>query len=156
MKHKHYDMIVAKAANMDLVIFRKDYQNTPWRRLVGSELPTYESKEYFLCLPQHKDACLHWLNGGEVEFFGQFTDDWTEYDPIKSWGIGSVFMQSDYEFRIKPHKEKRWIAVNTKNIEHLGGLRKVNICSHAFLDKSQAEEYLNLEDSQLIEIEVDV
>lgn len=148
MKHKHYDMIVAKAANMDLAIFRKDYQNAPWRRLVDSELPTDESKEHFLCLPQHKDACLHWLNGGEIEFFGQFTDGWTEYDPIKSWGIGSVFMQSDYEFRIKPRKEKRWIGVRASD--------GATTATHNTVQKARSDVAGLTGDWQFIEIEVDV
>lgn len=125
--HPHYDMIVAKAANMDLVIFRKDYQNTPWCRLVDSELPLDESKEYFLCLPHHKDACLHWLNGGEVEamhFENQMPNSGVKFDSgfaciedcVESypWKFNHIFMQN-HEIRIKPRKEKRWIGVRAKD-----------------------------------------
>jgi hypothetical protein len=60
------------------------------------------------------------------------------------------------QIRIKPRKEKLWLAVKTDKHEHLGGCRKVRICSHAFVNKTDAEEYLDLTGSQLIEIEVEV
>ncbi len=151
-KHKHYDMIVAKAANMDLVVFVKNESTGEWWQLSG-DLPFNKHQDFFLCLPQHKDACLHWLNGGEVEFVSQFSDGWTEYDPIKSWGFGSVFMQSDYKFRIKTRKEKRWIGYCTST----------NQCTpHPTKTKDLAIDYAaahyNYADSdwQFIEIEVEV
>ena len=64
--------------------------------------------------------------------------------------------KKECEFRIKPKREKLYIAVKTDKHEHLGGCRKVRICSHAFVSKEDAESYLDLSDSQLIEIEVDV
>ncbi|HDI3147842.1 TPA: hypothetical protein PMB01_001664 [Vibrio cholerae] len=150
-KHKHYDMIVAKAANMDLFKFIKSANGWAIGNLSSSHFD--DAYEYFLCLPQHKDACLHWLNGGEVEFVSQFSDGWTEYDSIKSWGVGSVFMQSDYKFRIKTRKEKRWIGYCTST----------NQCTpHPTKTKDLAIDYAaahyNYADSdwQFIEIEVEV
>lgn len=70
-KHKHADMIIAKANNMDLVVFYKKDDSEGW--FVSSlDVMVYDGYDYefFLCLPQHKDACLHWLNGGisQVEY----------------------------------------------------------------------------------------
>lgn len=154
-KHVHAEMIKAKADNMGLVVFRKNYDNS-WGEIQCHDCCFMQDFEYFLCLPQHKEACLHWLNGGEIEFTSDFSDGWTEYEPIRSWGAGSVFMQSEYKFRIKPRKEKLYIAVKTDKHERLGGCRKVRICSHAFVSKEDAESYLDLSDSQLVEIEIEI
>lgn len=158
MRHPYYDMIVAKAANMDLVVFRK-HDNGEWMPLHGQdEVKIKRSGEYFLCHPKHKDECLHWLNGGEVE-----TDiakvDWLSIDnyeesSLKQWTPTQGFMEESLEFRIKPRKEKLYIAVKTGKHEYLGGCRKVRICSHAFVSKDDALSYLDLTDSQLLEIEV--
>lgn len=154
-KHKHAEMIKAKADNIGLVVFVNDDigGELKWREMVNS-FPISPNHEYFLCLPQHKEACFHWLNDGEIEFNSEFSDGLTEYEPIKAWGIGSIFMQDDYQIRIKPQKEKLWIAVRKDSYERLGGNRKVRVCSHAFVSKYDAEEYLNLNDSVLVEIEV--
>lgn len=160
MKHKHYDMICEKAANMDLILFRKTPSSETWETCRRDWMPTDLQDEYFLCLPQHKDACLHWLNGHEIEIRQGYSQEWEVYGPVKVWSIKSIFMkdyhQSRVKPRIKPRKERLWLAVKTDKHEHLGGCRKVRICSHAFVNKSDAEEYLDLSDSQLIEIEVEV
>ena len=155
MKHRHHDMICAKAANMDLVVFVK---NDEWdlTESCNDALMFFAGKDYFLCLPKHKEACLHWLNGGDVEFISDFSDGWTDYDPLSVWTAGSVFMQIDYKFRIKPRMEKLYIAVKTDKHERLGGCRNVRICSHAFVSKEDAESYLDLSDSQLVEIEIEI
>ena len=117
MKHKHYDLIVASVANMDLVMFVKlDNHGGEWvESTVNPSIPWCEGSEYFLCLPQHKEACLHWLNGGEVEF--EFLPDGCgEFGlaaPLSEagWVIDHVFMD-DQLIRIKPKKEKRVIGVH--------------------------------------------
>lgn len=112
--HKHAKMIKAKADNMDLVVLRKHHEGD-WIEVADqSEIRIKQNGEYFLCLAKHKEACLHWLNGGDVEFNSEFMDEWTEYEPFKSWGLGSVFMQDDYKARIKPRKEKRHIYISTQ------------------------------------------
>lgn len=63
MKHKHYDKIVAKAANMDLVVFCRDAYHVKEGWFETYNLPIQEEFDYFLCLPQHKESCLAWLNG---------------------------------------------------------------------------------------------
>lgn len=113
MKHKYAEMIKAKAENMDLVIIAKNCQNNgDWWALKSDKeiLPSFSNGEYFACLPQHKEACFHWLNGGEVQYshdgvgFGDLAEQ-LEWDP------DSAFMDSNLHIRIKPKKEKRWIAV---------------------------------------------
>jgi hypothetical protein len=67
--------------------------------------------DFFLCLPQHKEACLHWLNGGDVQDY--YEDEWTPVnssDGKPSWSIHHAFMDEEAEYRIKPKKEKRWIV----------------------------------------------
>ncbi|AUR82889.1 hypothetical protein NVP1029O_56 [Vibrio phage 1.029.O._10N.261.55.A7] len=112
MKHKHVDMITAKANNMSLVVFANDIDSDGWFEL--NHFPMWdEEHDYFLCLPQHKEACLHWLSGGAVQYF--FDGEWIECrDAIFSnfeWDAGHIFTDEKTTYRIKPHKEKRWIAV---------------------------------------------
>lgn len=116
MKHKHHDMICAKAANMDLAQFVKfgdewiiqgDHENF--------RIAFEESYQYFLCLPQHKEACLHWLNGGMVQVINDIHTDWEDcgtYAEHPEWYAENWMMSSKNKYRIKPRKEKRWIGVN--------------------------------------------
>lgn len=118
MKHKHYDMIVAKAANMELVQFVKfgdEWIVQGCHENAG--IAFEENYQYFLCLPQHKESCLHWLNGGEVEM--QSDDIWMPiglYSNRPKWDRSSVLMQDYTELRIKPRKEKRWIAIRKTDL----------------------------------------
>lgn len=104
--HKHYEMIVTKAANMDLVLFRKTPTGESWEECRYDWMPTDLQDKYFLCLPRHKETCLHWLNGGEV--FAQKGDINQRLQPIVNFGSGlkSYWLNSDYIIRIKPRKEK--------------------------------------------------
>ena len=68
MKHKHYDKIVAKAANMSLVVFCRDAYHAEEGWFETSNLPIQDEFDYYLCLPQHKEACLAWLNGANISF----------------------------------------------------------------------------------------
>lgn len=118
MRHKHADMIIAKAENMDLVLLVK-LMNQPdfdWVECVsGVKLPFDQERDYFLCLHEHKDYCLHWLNGGSVQDY--FEDEWSAcsgYDGNNNWSYEHMFMLEEAEYRIAPKKEKRWIAVNAK------------------------------------------
>lgn len=143
MKHKHYDMIVAKAANMDLVVFiglagswvQDEMQNS-------TSCAFSEGADYFLCLPQHKEACLHWLNGGDV-IVKDFPDE--KYNErtllaegFSGWHEATVFMDLPTEIRIKPKKEKRMIVVNGDHVEFA------------------STERIYPESAQIIEIEVEV
>ena len=121
IKHKHYDMIVAKAANMDLVLFVKCGKNDKWKEPetpVCFPLSEFEDVDYFLCLPQHKEACLHWLNGGvvQVEYTKASYPYWTNIDCDEvNWSDGHIFMDDSVKIRIKPNKVKRWIGVHAKS-----------------------------------------
>ncbi len=117
--NKHVDIITAKANNMELVVFFSD--GAKWRELPDDYFPVFDTKkEYFLCLPQHEETCLHWLNGGEIQILCQFKHrkDWVSFcgklKEIK-WSDIDCWMQEDTQIRIKrikPKKEKRWILVN--------------------------------------------
>ena len=118
-KHKHYEMIVAKAADTELVVFFKC--DTGWYFDDTSETIKFHSDtDYFLCLPQHKEYCLHWLNGGEVQDL--YNDEWTYCAPLSKtintdsenslkFSHHHMFMNEEFNFRIKPKKVKRWIGV---------------------------------------------
>ena len=117
MKHKHYEMIVAKAANMELVVFEKS-KLSGWVLLERHLIPDSDACEYFLCLPQHKEFCLHWLNGGEVQLQDFPTNDFNDYlDEKSEWSRELWWMSEQCNIRIKPKKEKRWIPVNLNNHE---------------------------------------
>ena len=118
MKVKHYDMVVAKAANFELVQLMKI--NNVWE-VVGSkcgETINFSSDyEYFLCLPENKDSCLYWLNGFEVQEKGRKAGEswWSDSDDSEDWSSewheDHIFMSNVSVFRIKPKKEKRWLMV---------------------------------------------
>ena len=115
--HRHAKMIKAKADNMELVVFEKDPSG--WLMKISDIIHMNPSKEYFLCLPQHKEVCLHWLNGGTISDVSKATDWYMDENGLKNvvWSDNSIFMSEDYNLSIKPRKEKRWIAINIKNHE---------------------------------------
>ncbi len=164
MKHKHYNKIVAKAANMDLVVFERQHTATHDKELLKELAPDgnkavwfHESCDYFLCLPQHKDACLHWLNGGksQAEYAKASYPCWCDIDSDEAnWSEGHIFMDKTLDVRIKPKKEKVWIGVYGKHVTE-----------NYFGSKSEAEKhvdespvYSNCAHSwwQFIEIEIEV
>ena len=156
--HRHAEMIKAKADDMDLVVLCKDSYDQANKWQETSQMPFQEEFDYFLCLPKHKDACLHWLNGGHVQHKSSmmaWTDYGVKYDEVL-FHKGVSWLDDCYEIRVKPRKEKLWLAVKTDKHEHLGGCRKVRICSHAFVNKQDAVDYLDLDSAQLIEIEVEL
>jgi len=114
MKHKYYEIIVAKANNMDLVLLYRADTSELWRRTISDKaFPINDTSEYYLCHPKHAEACLHWLNGGEVQYI--FVDDWVDVRGIAClWSsCYGVFTRGDREIRIKPKKEKRWVVYRT-------------------------------------------
>jgi len=158
MKHKKYEMIVAKASNMDLVVFVKGKATDTWV-LRGEQSTTtfFYDVEYFLCLPQHKDACLHWLNGGEVQDL--FEDNWSDCGGTNLWEVDHMFMNDEAIYRIKPKKEKRWIGVFKENLPVSGRVVYKNTeISYETLDdlKRNCFSPNGFDDWQFIEIEVEV
>lgn len=112
--HKHAAMIKAKADNVGLVQFIKLVNDWEVVNSHGEEVVIFNDHfQYFLCLPQNKEACLHWLNGGDTQYRHGVSQEWDSYGPIKTWTAGSIFMQENLDIRIKPRKEKRWIALNS-------------------------------------------
>ncbi|CAM0039504.1 hypothetical protein VPHK435_0005 [Vibrio phage K435] len=112
MKHVHYDKIVAKAANMELVVFCKGVNDgCEWHEV--KRFPNWQTNaSYFLCPLQNKEACLHWLSGGAIEV--KEGGHWETCGPYAGsdqyWSVRGFLMNDEYEYRIKPKKEKRWIA----------------------------------------------
>ena len=112
MKHANAEMIKAVVDNLELVIFFKEADDARWFKTnINSLVNACSTTEYFLCLPQHKEAVLNSLNGGdsEVSYGG---DLWTKCNcdqPVK-WDSRYWYMVENCESRIKPKKQKRWIA----------------------------------------------
>lgn len=78
MRHKNADMIKAKVDNVDLIVFSKAKNLGDWREVSLIALIVNDNFDFFLCLPQHKEACLHWLNGGDV-LYSEFQSSWEQY-----------------------------------------------------------------------------
>ena len=154
MKHKHYDMIVALAENMKLAVFCKGSFDKEWVDIVSEEMPCFiPDNHYFLCLPQHKEACLHWLNGGEVEF--EYDSKWhsCSYWSME-WHETSGFICEDNKLRIKPKKEKRWIGVYNHNVtsQHFDSIETAK----SFIRRRDEFKNCAPEAWNFIEIEVEV
>jgi len=153
MKHVWYELIVAKASNMDLVVLFREPDEMQWFEEKFEDDVYFKGYgEYFLCLPQHAKACLHWLNGGEVEY--TFANKVREFSVFPStdtdWFSSSMWMDSDYEMRIKPKKEKRWIGVIVNN-DH-----EVELRVRMYKSKEDAELNLGKDNFQIVEIEIEV
>ncbi len=151
-KHKHFDLIVAQAANTSLIKYVKLLDN--WAATTTDEWNF--ASEYFLCLPQHKEACLHWLNGGEVQY-SLNNIDWFDKD---SHGINSERMDIEYfnspthSMRIKPKKEKRWLGVYGNHVTD-GMYPTKELCQRC-VSRSDKFKHCAIEGWQFIEIEVEV
>lgn len=168
MKHKNYEMIKAVAYNTELVIFFNDTEDNEWRPCSFEMLfsPDVET-EYFLCLRQHKEACLHWLNGGEAQL-DHFDEPMPNsgvkgnchlvdfYEDVNSlpWKINHPFMDEAQEFRIKPKKEKRWIGVYNHNVtsQHFDSIETAK----SFIRRRDEFKNCAPEAWNFIEIEVEV
>ncbi len=119
--YKNSEIIKALAENKHLVLFSNDFYKketedySAWGVVERPSLVILdESKDLFLCLPQHNEngQCLHWLNGGELYINngkglgeGNYTLSIKRNNPLADF-IG----HPEYQFRIKPKKEKRWIG----------------------------------------------
>lgn len=115
---KHAEMIKRWADDDSLIYFTRSRKHQIWMTEV---MPVWSDNfEHFLCLPQHKDACLHWLNGGDCLISFDSVKDVCGVingQSEKKWKITGGFMNQSATVRIKPRKEKRWITYNPKTRE---------------------------------------
>ena len=149
MKHKHHDKIVAKASNTGLVQLIK--MDGEWENAGLSDkfISFSEEYDYFLCLHQHEEACLHWLGGGDVQMAhkGEFYNvSSVSLRCVDGWNDRCAFMDDSFELRAKPKKEKRWIAT----------LNGWNASQKVFASKQEAVDLLGANSYQFHEIEVEV
>ena len=154
-KHKHAEMIKAKADNMDLVVFYRLEGEYWWQKESDDAALPYETDiDYFLCLPKHEEACLHWLNTGEIQ--GLVCGKWTDlHQEDMDMSLSLSFRCKFNKYRIKPRKEKRWIAVHLYSNQATPAVGTYKLCSdyvlrHMKLLGSPFCEW------QFIEIEVEV
>lgn len=113
MKSKYAELFTAKLNDMGLVLFEKHRDWDKWALAVNSDRCFMVSNnfEYFLCLPQHKEAVLNSLNGGDsqLSFNGE---SWTICNcnqPVE-WNSDWWYMRPESQSRIKPKKEYVWVA----------------------------------------------
>ena len=148
--HKHRDMMKAYADDSSLCVFVNLTHHEKWK--ITQNPAFFVNCEYFLCLPKHKEACLHWLNGGRI----QWCDDllaWTDKDNYtddlesQEFFFGNGFMLDDNKFRIKPKKVKRFVVI------HRGDLASCLFESHVDIKNCYRSEYNEL---QIFPIEIEV
>ena len=141
MKHANSEMIKAVLDNTELTILCEvvDHGNEDGNYWTVSNLSSLVScfNKFFVCLPQHKEAVLYSLNGG-VALYESPREEGEHALGQAEWRKDDWYMQYDCESRIKPKKEKRWIAVNGESV--------------CFVN----HEIMYPDDYQLIEIEVEV
>lgn len=136
--HAHAEMMKAYADDVSLCVLLKCEGPSYW---VAARYPSFHARHhYFPCLPRHKDAVLNMLNGGESQI--KSSAGWIDAlnDDVEEWNPNYWYMLDDYESRVKPKKEKRWISYNTKTLQ-------VYNCKQG---------YTPSEGFQVIEIEVEV
>ncbi len=160
MKHVHSEIAKAKLDNMELIVLSYCNLDRLWSedipRQPGIEFIDSNNTNYFLCLPQHKEFCLRWLNGGDV-IVRDHPDDKRERVLLASgysnWHASSVFMCEKTVIRIKPKKEKRWIgycASRNQTIPHPQGSEQLA------MDYTALHYSYHVNEWQFIEIEIEV
>ncbi|AVR75888.1 hypothetical protein ValSw33_64 [Vibrio phage ValSw3-3] len=149
--HKHAAMIETKAHNMDLVVFLNI--GPEWVESSLHTMVANQDMDFFLCLPRHNESgqCLHWLNGGDVEFRRNGEEWQDECEEYHGWAKYCGMMNCDVEFRVKPRKEKRWIVAKPRALASM----------MYFESEEQAQSTVRystgeFKGGQVIEIEVEV
>lgn len=99
-KHKKYDMLLAKAEDMDLIILLKYPSMRYWEKSPNAYPPNNDRVKAFLCLPEHEEACQCGLNGESVEIRPN-GGEWVSVLLVKAWGASEWYMSSDFESRVK-------------------------------------------------------
>lgn len=148
--HNNAEMVKAKADNMDLVVLSQRPEGDWFELADQGEIHIKQKGEYFLCLPKHKEACLHWLKGGvsQLEYTKASYPTWNAIDnDAKEWSFGHVFMNELLNIRIKPRKEIRHTVIHNGRL--VGELFKFDSDIRA----SFGAEYHEL---QIFQIEVEV
>jgi hypothetical protein len=148
-KRKHSKMIKAWADNNELVAYSR--KNGGQWHACGYRPYWFEDRDYFLSQQKHKNECLHWLNGGEIQWSDHF-HGWSDKDNYaddlesQKFFPGNAFMLDDNKFRIKPKKETRYVVV------HKGKLVSALFKKDAYIRASYGAEYHEL---QIFPIEVE-
>lgn len=117
--HPNHKMIVTKSENTDIVIFghRRGIGFDYWCEHTLVDLVNRTDMKFFLCHPKHKDACDHWLNGGQAE--AKSKEGWKNARTSKEWDCRTVYMNPDIEIRKVPLDLTKLTFRNIPNIEHL-------------------------------------
>lgn len=118
MQYKHKELILAKVDNPELVVFWKLADGKWMEYLCNGEFPKFSNdQEYYLCLPQHKDVCLAWLNGASIQDY--FEGEWSkckDYDG-SPWSWHVEVMNEECHLRVMPKKVTYYGAFDTEYSE---------------------------------------
>ena len=125
--HAHIDMICAKAANMELIMFAREGERDDGQWYEIKCMPRWRGKNYFLCHRKHKYTVLRSLNG-EVAEFETSVEEGVHALEKADWHPLSWYMFENTTSRIKPRKEKRWIAYNRDNGNVYGVFHNIGAC----------------------------
>lgn len=99
-RHKKYKMLLAKAENMDLSILLKYRDQINWLKSPNAYPPNNDYTTGFLCLPEHDEACLYALNGGEIQIKTP-DGDWEDTVLESKWSSDGWYMSDRFQSRIK-------------------------------------------------------
>ncbi|QAU04500.1 hypothetical protein Va1_147 [Vibrio phage Va1] len=114
IKHRHCDMITSVINDMNLSVFvcvvshtiggGQTVRHERWLQSDIGSMANDQRDNYFVCLPQHEESCIHWLNGGNVQSCrgnSIWNDVLEKYGPDNNWHVGHLFMQENVQIRIK-------------------------------------------------------
>ncbi len=155
MKHAYAELFTAKLNDTSLVLFEKHEEWKEWREATKSDLvfAVGVNFNYFLCLPQHKEVCLHWINGGEAVSSNTDVRGGEIHAYNGTWSRNHYFMSVVHTMRIKPKKEKRWIgycATRNQTIPHPQDSEQLA------MDYTALHYSYHVNEWQFIEIEIEV
>ncbi len=154
MKHVHSEIVKAKLDNMELIVFSYCNLDQLWSEDIpsqpGVDFIDSSNTNYFLCLPQHKEVCLHWLNGGEAVSSNTDVRDGEIHAYNGTWSRNHYFMSVVHTMRIKPKKERRWIGVYKNGATTDACLLRKEAENHPMITDFSANDW------QFIEIEIEV
>ena len=157
-KHPHAEIFKAYLDNTDICVLINHENESKWLRTNPRALFDYQDQEFFACLPKHKEACLHRLNGGEVQIKYNSSNNWCDCTaaPDKpTWGHDHIFMDEFVITRIKPKKEKRWIIAKPHSLASMMYFETEKQARDA-IDRINKFEGSDRHGGQAIEIEIEV
>ncbi|AUR94101.1 hypothetical protein NVP1191O_42 [Vibrio phage 1.191.O._10N.286.52.B4] len=144
MKHKNCEMLSGFSKHHNMVAISND--GLQWRALDIE-------RDMFACIEKHQGAVIDWLDGTLLQVEDSKHEglyrDIPPFNNSTEWDFSAWYMREDKNVRIKPKKEKRWIAYST-NQKRLG-------CLTFDTEVEARNNYIHeVDEPQFIEIEVEI